>query len=97
MRACVHEAAKNVICSLRLYNPHLIVDFAETGLCLHCVVLDAAQAITVPCWMLPREAGTVFCFFADEPLDSDFRLFAALAGVACEKRESNYSKLYYSK
>ena len=26
-----------------------------------------------------------------EPLDSDFRLFAALAGVACEKRESNYS------
>ena len=37
------------------------------------------------------------CFFAGEPLDSDFRLFAALAGVACEKRESNYSKLHYLK
>ena len=28
-------------------------------------------------------------FFADEFLDSDLLLFAALAGVACEKRESD--------
>ena len=26
-----------------------------------------------------------FCFFANEPLDSDFLFFAALAGVACQK------------
>ena len=34
-----------------------------------------------------------FCFFANEPLDSDFRFFAALAGVACEHK--HYSKLHF--
>ena len=31
-------------------------------------------------------------FFADEPFDADFLLFAALAGVTCEKREIDYWK-----
>ena len=45
MSACAHEAAKNVIFSLRLYNQHLIVDFAVTVdvLYLHCAAQDVAQ------------------------------------------------------
>ena len=58
---------------------------------LICVPAKICVSISVP-------AKIFFCFFADEPLDFDFLLFAALAGVACEKRESNDSKLhYYSK
>ena len=55
--------------------------------------------LTVPvCGLsLAPKKGAILARKNSEPLDSEFRLFAALAGVACEKRESNYSKLHYSK
>ena len=63
---------------------------------LHFKIVDLCTGEDL-CFDLRTGKICFFCFFADEPLDSDFRLFAALAGVACEKRESNYSKLHYSK
>ena len=56
---------------------------------------DAESSISWRVWFWnartgTTEAGKVLRLFAYEPFDTYFMLFAALAGVACEKRESDY-------